>query len=746
MTILLLMNILFFTNLHSDNVQNPLQYHLEGVVLSTDNYTPVPGAHIFTEDYSNGSISDENGRFHLMINSSIDQLIVSHISFETKRLSVDTSKEFTFYEIMMDPIRQNMQGELIIKSGRIQPVSSGIYSDVKTRPVEDHLHHIPGLNLISRANFAKDPVIRGLRDGRVDVLIDGMRMTPACVDGMDPLTAYVESDNLQSIEVERGHSSKGASASASGGALNFQMATPALHTGLEVGLEAGYQSVSSQQVYQGMISYGDHNWGVRVSGTYRNADDMIAGKGRKVSGSSFEKGNIYTSVVYEPSESHHFGLQYIGDFAGNIGYPALIMDTQRADAHLLGIEHSWNSPISYMPKIKTRIYANTVSHTMNDYSRNVADRDVMRNMYMPMSGETYTYGINTTAALLNGRHLLDIKAETYLLEAFADMWMHHTSPDVSDMYLVNLGDIQNWNSSISAGYTFFLDNGWRLGGDVRLEAGLNRIREKSAISTYRAEYPDLDDLNPSEIVHLAGMNAEKDFSDRFTAGMRISDGYRMPGHNERYGYYVYQPLDGYFYIGNPGLKPERSSQAELFITYGGVSSILRGNTAIWINRMDNYISGNRYGYDSIFKKYQNMGVALLYGTETEFNLSPHVNWDVRAGISYVFGYHNEVNDPLPMIPPLRGSVSVRKAGLLFDIEAHLRWSASQARIAAVNSYETRTPGYAITDLFARSNISDSIILQIGLENILDNYFTDHLNVNSLPNPGRNFQFSIRYAL
>jgi len=84
MTFLLLMNILFFTYLHSDNVQNPLQYHLEGVVLSTDNYTPVPGAHICTEDYSNGSISDENGRFNLMINSSIDQLIVSHISFETK--------------------------------------------------------------------------------------------------------------------------------------------------------------------------------------------------------------------------------------------------------------------------------------------------------------------------------------------------------------------------------------------------------------------------------------------------------------------------------------------------------------------------------------------------------------------------------------------------------------------------------------------------------------------------------------
>jgi iron complex outermembrane recepter protein len=715
-----------------------------GIVLDNESGIPVSGAHVFAADFSSGSITDEQGKFYLKIKPSVDRIVISHISYKTKRIETGAPYGSGFIEISIEPVSQSIEGELVITSGRIHPMSSGLYNDVKTKSVEDHLGRIPGLDLVSRANFAKDPVIRGLRNGRVDVLIDGMRMTPACVDGMDPLTAYVETDNLQAIEIDRGHTNSNAPLNTSGGSVNFQMVRPSLDTGLQAGVETGYQSVSSQQAYQAMIAFGEKEFGIRISGTYRNAGDLKDGQNRKISGSSFEKGNVHASIIYDPAGSHRFGLQYIGDFAGNIGYPALIMDTRSADANLLGIEHNWNRPVNGVPNIKTGLYVNTVKHRMDDYNRDVTQRDVMQDMHMPMYGNSVTYGFHTTGKYLYGRHMIDIRIESYLLEAFADMWMHHLNPDISDMYLVNLGDVSNWNSSISAGYTMFLGNGWRLGTDLRLGTGLNRIEGQSAVSTYRAEYPGLTDLEPVGYTYLAGINAEKDFSEYLTAGIRISDGYRLPDHMEKYGYYIYQPLDGFFYIGNPGIKPERSSQGEVFLTYGSGASLINGSTAFWVNRMDDYIAGIRY--DSIFKRYQNMGVAYLYGTETELNLNPHENWDIRAGLSYVFGYHRLLNEPLPMIPPLSGSISIQKNGIFIDLETRLRWAASQNRIASDNSLETNTPGHVVSDIYGRIKVSENVRLQIGLENIFNSYYVNHLSVNSMPSPGRNLQFSIRFDI
>ena len=714
---------------------------IDGIVINKSTGEPVPGAHIYVEGRYLGTVSDNNGTFQLGTVNRQDMINISHVGFRTMTVDLSEWNENEGLIIYLVPVKSSLQGDIIVTSGRLQSVVSGVYSSNRTRPVDDHLRNITGLDLVNRANFARDPVIRGLRNGRIDVMIDGMRMTPACVDGMDPLTAYIETDNLESIEIGRGQSGSGPAFNASGGSMNFQMARATLGTGFQGSTEAGYHSVSSQQVYQGMINYGGSDWGFRLSGTYRNAGDMKAGEGRRVFNSSLEKGNLHASLLYQPDESHRFNFQYIGDFAGEVGYPALIMDTKRADAHVFGLEHTWNQPVSGVSALKSTLYLNSVQHWMDDYSRDVTAREVMRNMYMPMFGETLTYGVNSSGNYLEGSHLVEFMIESYRVEADADMWMYHINPDVSDMYLVNLGDVSNWNSSISAKYTHFSGSGWNAGGNLRLETGLSKIRETSAINTYVSEYPELDDLDPAEFVYLAGVHAEKEMADSFTAGLRLSDGFRLPDHMERYGYYIYQPLDGFFYIGNPGLEPERSSQAEIYIIYGSSSTLFHGSSTLWINRMDRYITGERF--DDLFKRYRNMGTATLWGTETEIGIQPHSDWNINAGISYIIGYHQELEEPLPMIPPFKGSISLQRSGEWIDLEARMNWAAAQNRIASENSFENKTPGYLLADLFSRFKLTESIQIQAGVENLFNRYYVDHLSVNSLPGPGRNVHVSMK---
>ena len=280
--------------------------------------------------------------------------------------------------------------------------------------------------------------------------------------------------------------------------------------------------------------------------------------------------------------------------------------------------------------------------------------------------------------------------------------------------------------------------------DGRLELGSNRLNDTGSRSTYRAEYPALENLEPTQLSWLAGLRTEKELSDVVAIGGRLSRGTRLPDHLERYGYYIYQPLDGYFYIGNPGLEPELSSQAELYTVFGSGRSAISGRVAVWVNRMENYVAGERF--DDLFKRHDNMGIATLWGSEAEMSIEMSRNWSLSGTLSWILGYHSELDEPLPMIPPLRGSASLNRNFERADFEMRVRWSATQERVADRNHLEERTPGHTVLDLFGRVNLSSALRLQLGVENLFNTHFADHLSVNAFPEPGRNLQVSLIWRI
>src|SRR5690625_6833347 len=91
------------------------------------------------------------------------------------------------------------------------------------------------------------------------------------------------------------------------------------------------------------------------------------------------------------------------------------MDTRRADAHIGGLEHHWHNPDTeiLITSVNTNLYWNRVEHLMDDYDRDVASREVMQGMYMPMYGETTTFGLNSEATLAREEHLFTLSAELF---------------------------------------------------------------------------------------------------------------------------------------------------------------------------------------------------------------------------------------------------------------------------------------------------------------------------------------------
>src|SRR5690606_18534084 len=137
------------------------------------------------------------------------------------------------------------------------------------------------------------------------------------------------------------------------------------------------------RIAQAALGYGTKTLALRASGTYRNAGSFHDGNGSRIGGSGYQKSNFMTSVVYRPADGHELNLRYIGDLARKIGYPNLLMDTRKAHAHIAGSAHTWNVPGKRSMTLKTDAYLNRVTHWMDDYDRDVADREVMGGMFMP---------------------------------------------------------------------------------------------------------------------------------------------------------------------------------------------------------------------------------------------------------------------------------------------------------------------------------------------------------------------------
>lgn len=718
----------------------PVQPTLQGRVVDGETGEPLKGASVYIQGTTIGTSTQSDGTFALTTDRLVDVLVISYVGYQSEEIQISRIDPSRLHTFRLTPADMHREGELIVTADQVRMAYSGVYSDVKTKPLEDHMSSIPGMDMVSRANFAKDPVIRGLRDGRVNVMIDGMRLTPACVDAMDPATAYIETDNLESIELQRGGQN---SSSAPGGTLNFNMVKPGINSGLQGSLEAGYHSASRQQIYQAALHYGEEKWAARISGTYRDAGNFMTGDGDRIPLSGFRKGNVYASLLYRPHDAHEFTLKYVGDFAADIGYPALIMDTRRADAHIGGLEHHWRNPDkgSLITSVNTHLYWNRVEHLMDDYDRDVTAREVMQGMYMPMYGETTTFGLNSETMLTREEHLFTLTAELFGIDAFADMWMYPLSPDVNDMYLMNLGDITSRTAALSASWRYYPGSGWITGADLSVEGGLYTIKYDE---TYRAEYPQLNTLNPSFLNYTAGLHVERQIASRLAAALKLSDGYRMPGHLELYGYYIYHPLDDFFYYGNPGLDPERSTQAEISALYGSEQSAFHGQLSLWVNRMDGYITGQKM--DELFKRYENMGTAWLTGAELDLHADLTKRLNGGVSMTWVLGEHVELDEPLPMIPPIKGTAYLQRQSGRFHLETRIRWAAAQKRIAVRNSAETETESYMLWDLFASYRLMQNIRLQAGAENLLNQFYIDHLSVNSMPSPGRNLSVSIRYTL
>lgn len=634
--------------------------------------------------------------------------------------------------------------EVVIQAGSLQRNSEKFTPDRSIQNATDKiLDGLGGVSMIRRGNYAWEPAIRGLNNGQIITTIDGMAIFGACTDRMDPVSAYIEPNNLKSIAISYGQS-ESTPGNTIGGGFDFKIQQPALGDKQSFSgvVGAGFDLNGNGRKILTSLNYGDKRWGINLNGIYRASDSYKAGGGVPIAYSQFSKWNGGLGGKYKPNAHNLLLLSYIRDEGYNIGYPALSMDVAYAKANIVSLTHQLHLGEGLFTSIENKIYFNTIKHAMDDTKRR--RQDVF--MHMDMPGTSDTKGLLSTAAGGWGKHRVTGRLNLYENKIHAEMTMY---PDhASAMYMLTLPYGKRDYAELS-----FQDE-WKITQKITIQSGISGSVSGSCVAT--------DEGREAIAGTLLGSDHRTDllYSFSVTPSLNIrknflvfaSGGYTMrtPTLQELYGLYLFNRMDNFDYLGNPELSLETSVNLSGGFNYRFQKVRLSGKVFSYL--IDHYIAGTlRPGFDKMthsaagVKQYQNIGKAVLYGFEAEghWNLSKAI--ELRSLNSFSFG-RDEAGNALPLIPPFRSIERLNIRWRNFNYRPEIVFNASQNHVSEIYG-ETATASSLIIGFFTDYIFNlgpQKMALTAGVENIFDNKYAAHNDILKVLRPGRSISFQLSW--
>jgi len=192
--------------------------------------------------------------------------------------------------------------------------------------------------------------------------------------------------------------------------------------------------------------------------------------------------------------------------------------------------------------------------------------------------------------------------------------------------------------------------------------------------------------------------------------------------------------------GNPFLDPERSSQLDLWIE--GQTSQWMARVSGFARRIDNYVTLEPTDIAPLLPlspstvfRYVN-GEATFYGAEIQASVTPADALTLRASGSYLWGRDETLDEPALGVTPASATVGTRwtlpvaSANVTrWYVDGAVNLVAEQDRAATARG-ETPTDGYTTVDLKTGIRLLRRISLEVGVENLFDVAYTNHLNANN----------------
>lgn len=603
---------------------------------------------------------------------------------------------------------------------------------------------------------------RGLAGERVLGRINGQRFATGGPNAMDPPLHYAPSILVEQIDVARGVAPV-AEGPALGGAINAQLAeaqftaseafTPQLRAASQ------YRSVDNSYAAGGLAALANDRWRVGLIASREEGEDYRFPGGR-AAGTLFER-NLYGVHAGFRTGAGELFVEYRRSETDPSGNPPFALDMVYFDTDF--VQGGFRGELAEDVSLNLRLGHVAVRHLMDNQTLRLPAAAPPQARATLADADTVT----AEAAIRFGQptRYVELGADAELTDRFVTItnpanpaFFIDSQPNVN---AERVGAYLQWRGSLGA---------------LAFEAGarVDRTRQAAGLPQLGTAVPMGPRMLAAQFIASGRKASDTTFDavlrawlpgEILTPRLTLARKSRVPSVLERFAWLPTEAsfglADGNIYVGNQALRPEVAYIAEAGLDFSNDWLTLR--PTIFYRRIDDFIQGTPFDAtpgvlntpvemvaamngDPTPLMFRNTG-AELYGADMDFVIRPAASLELAGTASFVRGTRRDIADDLYRIPPANLRLSATWSNDRLAIGAELFAAANQPRVSRTNDEEPGE-GFATIGLFARYALTESLALEAGVENLLDELYAPHLAGRSrvgasdvpllerLPGPGR----------
>lgn len=597
---------------------------------------------------------------------------------------------------------------LIIRADPKQPIQP-----IPATDGADYLQSIPGFSSIKNGGTNGDVTFRGMFGSRIKILTDGSESLGACPARMDAPTSYIQPESYDQISVVKGPQTVQYANTGSAATVIFERKKPELTAAKPYQGQASVLIGSFGRLDQNVeTTLGDAKKYIRLNANRSESNSYQDGDGNTVP-SAWERWNADIALGWTPDENTWLELTG-GKSDGEALYAGRDMDGSRFARESLGLRFEKKNLTDVIQKVEGQLNYSYNDHVMDNFS--LRDFNPADGMSMPMASNVARRTLNARIAMTSEWDKLNLISgiDTQNNKHSGRKGMMNTYKD--KLRVVDM-EFQSYGAFGELGYQFNerskLVTGARV-DQVKIDAlKLNDDRSETLPSGFirlENQYPEHD---AKSYIGLGYVERVPDYWELFSTAHGNS-GMSKPAFND--------------------LDTEKTLQLDLGYQYqhGAFNSWASAYAGL-INdyilmSYHNHSSGHGHSFSAGAKNVD----ATIAGAEAGlgYQFSDAIQADVSA--MYAWGENSTDNKALPQIAPLEGRFNLRYVqdkytlGMLWRVVAKQdRISLNQGNIVGYDINESKA--FSTLALNASYHLMKDVDVAVGVDNVLDKTYTEHLN-------------------
>lgn len=614
------------------------------------------------------------------------------------------------------------------------------------------LRKMPGANINSNGELTGIAQYRGMHGDRVNIAINGARVSSGGPNAMDAPLHYAPVAALESLTIRRGITPVSVGQETIGGHVDAVTYSGDFGTSNDFDWAGrtylGGQSANNGIVGSAFLTYANRRHIFRTMAMTEQADDSRFPEG-SIRPSEYTRDRLDLGYSFRHRD-HVLSIDLAHNDTGHAGTPALPMDIESVKSDLLRSRYVWDHS-SFT--LTAEVYSNSIDHYMSNFHLRSGPRDSSNapapNRYRRTftASDNHGFVIKSENFVSNGSWIVGMDGHYSIHEALIG------NPNNPLFFIDNFRDAERGITG------FFVERNRSLTADTGVEFGMrfNHVSMDSApVSANFANSAMMNSLAASIAAEFNGQNLSTidhnvdwfirlshDLDSNLIVYAGAARKTRSPSYQERYLWLPAESTgglaDGKNYVGNSSLKAEVAHEVELGLDFS--KGRLNLYPRAFIKHVDDFIQGtpsinprvNAFaammaamtGMDSGPPLQFNNVKARYTGFDLEASYRLSSQWDLRVVASTVRGERRDIDDHLYRIAPDNLILALDYIAPTWSGSLEAVTYAAQKRVSAT-SVEEQTSGHSIVNVSADIPLRRGVELGVGIDNVFDREYRDHL--------------------